>query len=246
MRVTQPTVSRIEGGRHAITLRNVVKMLEVYGVDEQRADALLTLAEQAGQRGWWESYGDVINDWFEIYASLEADATEIWSYEAEFVPGLFQTADYVRALRLAAHPDSTPEQVDRSVQLRVERQQQLSDRQRVRVIINEGVARRIVGGSDVTRAQLQRLVAEIDAGRDLRMIPFSAGAHAAMTGAFIMLRFGDGDEMDLVYTESERGGVYFERPVDLIRYGDVFDRACAVALSSPDTATSLTTLASEL
>jgi transcriptional regulator with XRE-family HTH domain len=246
MHMTQANVTRIEGGRHAILLRNVARMLEIYGVEDARADALMAMAGQASQRGWWESYGDVINDWFEIYASLEADATEIWSYEAEFVPGLFQTPDYVRAVHLAARPDSTHEQADRFVELRLERQQHIGSQQ-ITAVINEAVARRVVGGPQVMRAQLDRLVNEIEGGRvDLRIVPFEAGAHAAMAGSFIMLRFEDTDEMDLVYTENERGAVYLERPVDLLRYTIVFDRVRDAALPATETARYLGKLAAKL
>ena len=246
MHITQPTVSRVEGGRHAITLRTAAKMLEIYGVEESRADALMEIAEQSNQRGWWESYGDVINDWFEIYASLEADATEIWSYEAEFVPGLFQTPDYVRAVRLAERPDSAAEQIERLVQLRLERQQHVRAQQII-AVVNEAVVRRLVGGRDVMAAQLRRLIDDIEQGRvDLRLLPFEAGAHASMTGSFTMLRFEDTDEMDLVCVENQRGATYLERPTDLIRYGDVFTGVRDAALPAAETAQRLGRLAAEL
>ena len=247
MHVTQPTVSRIEGGRHAITLRNVAKMLEIYGVDGPRADSFMGIAEQANQRGWWESYGDVISDWFEIYASIEADATELWTYEAELVPGLLQTAEYIRAIRLAAHPNLTRAQLDRSVQLRLQRQEQMRGDRRIAAVIGEAVVRRVVGGRDVMRSQLRRLVDEAAGDRvDLRILPFEAGAHAAMTGAFMMLRFEDTEEMDLVYTETERGAVYLERPADLIRYGDIFTRIQSAALPPEETARCISRLVKEL
>lgn len=240
MRVTQPTVSRIEGGRNAILARHVAKMLELYGIDGPEADALMRIAEQANERGWWESYSDVIHDWFEIYTSLEADATEVWTYEAEFVPGLFQTPDYVRAVRLAAHPDSTEAQIDRSIALRAERQRHLTGT--VVAVINEAVVRRLIAPGLFT--QVSRLMTEAADDR-LRIIPFTVGLHPAMHGAFSMLRFEDSGEMDLVYTETERGGMYLERPADLVRYGDVFARLKDQSLSPDDTADLLTTLMKE-
>jgi len=243
MHASQPTVSRIEGGRGTIMARHVYRMLEIFGVEEAQADTLMRIAEQANERGWWESYTDTIPDWFEIYASLESDSAEQWMYEAEFVPGLFQTEDYIRALRLASHPDSTPDQVARSAQLRLERQQQIRDQQ-ISAVINEAVVRRQVGNATVMRDQLARLVAEIDRGVDLRVLPFASGAHAAMTGSFIMLRFPDRDEMDLVYVENERGGMYLEREADLLRHGDVFTRVRDQALSVKETRSMLASLVS--
>jgi hypothetical protein len=92
-----------------------------------------------------------------------------------------------------------------------------------------------------------RLVNEVDGGRvDLRLLPFQAGAHAAMTGAFIMLRFEDTKEMDLIYTETEHGATYLERPADLIRYADVFARVRDAALPPAETAQRLRRLSKQL
>ncbi|MET0136558.1 MAG: helix-turn-helix transcriptional regulator, partial [Kibdelosporangium sp.] len=238
VRITQPTVSRIEGGRHAIMPRHVYRMLEIYGADELTSARVMRLAEDDSEHGWWESYGDVIQDWFEIYASLESDTSEIWTYETEFVPGQFQTEDYARAIVLAANPASSPDQVDRLVQLRKERQAQRGD-QKMIAVVNEAVVLRQVGGAEVMRAQLRRLLEESRNRRiELRLLPFSVGAHAAMSGPFAMLRFPDtgGADMDLVYVEHERGSVYLERPADLIRYTDVFTRSRNAALPVRKTA----------
>lgn len=241
--VSPSALSRIEGGRNAIMPRHVSALIRVYGVEEARAASLLRIAEAAQQPGWWESYSDVISDWFEIYASLEADARAIWIYEAEFVPGLMQTDDYVRAVRRSAHPEATPEQIERSVALRAERQRNV--RADITAVVNEAVVRRMVGGPEVMRAQVRRLREEADAGR-LRVVPFSAGAHPGMHGAFWMLRFDDdANGMDLVYVETERGGMYLERPSDLKRYTEVFTRLVSQSLSAEETSDLLVTLVEE-
>jgi transcriptional regulator with XRE-family HTH domain len=247
LRVKQPTLTRIEGGRNAILPRHVYRLLEIYGVQGDQADRLMRIAEQANQRGWWESFSDIIPDWLEILASLEPDADVIWTYQAEFVPGLFQTEDYARAIRRAWQLGGTDDQMDQFVRLRAERQQRLGH-QKITAVVNEAVLRRTVGGRGVMRAQLERLVNEIDHDRvDLRLLPFEAGAHPGMKGAFIMLRFPDSEEeMDLVYVENERGGMYLERPADLIRYGDVFGSLQTLSLSAEKTRSQLTRLVKEL
>jgi len=241
-RISQPTLSRIEGGRGALMPRNVASLLAAYGVEGPQAEQLMSLAASAEERGWWDAYSDVIAQSFEMYASLEADAAEIQTYEAEFVPGLMQTADVVRALRLASHPKSTPEELDRSVALRMERQRQL--RAQVSAVVNEAVVCRPIGSEPVWKEQLDRLRAEAAAGR-LRILPFAAGAHPGMGGAFSMLRFDDTEEMDLVYAGTERGSMYFEKPADLLRYAEVFHRLHELALSPEESAERLATLAQQ-
>lgn len=215
-------------------------------MERARADWLLSIADQSNQRGWWESCSETIPDWFEIYVSLEADAEEIWTCEAEFVPGLLQTGGYARAVRLAAHPGVDEADLARSAALRAARQRQLVHRN-VSAVVNEAVLHRVVGGREVMAGQLARLAELIERGSiDCRALPFSAGAHPAMTGAFAMLRFADTDEMDLVYTENERGGMYLERPGDLTRYADVFSRAQQAALSPAEGAALMRKIAQEL
>jgi transcriptional regulator with XRE-family HTH domain len=243
LHISQPALSRIEGGRNAILTRHVYHLCEVYGIEGREADSLIRHAEESNQTGWWESYGDVLHNWFEIYAMLEADASEIWTYESEFIPGLTQTADYARAVTRAARPDWPDEVVNRTVDLRLSRQNQLNE-QGISAVVNEAVVRRTVGGRGVMRSQLEHLVELITSRTiDLRVLAFDVGAHPAMNGAFAMLRFPDTDEdMDLVYTENERGATYLERPEDLVRYSDVFERVRDLALPTAESADLLTTI----
>ena len=55
----------------------------------------------------------------------EAEASEIWEYANEFVPGLLQTADYCRAITVANRPDITKDDLARMVDLRKARQELL-------------------------------------------------------------------------------------------------------------------------
>jgi hypothetical protein len=46
-------ISRYELGQTNFPLDEVEKLLDFYGVVEPRRSQLLTLAAEAGQRGWW-------------------------------------------------------------------------------------------------------------------------------------------------------------------------------------------------
>ena len=62
------------------------------------ADALVQLARDARLKGWWHTYGEVLPPWFEAFVGLEAEAVRQRDFQALVIPGLFQTADYVRAV----------------------------------------------------------------------------------------------------------------------------------------------------
>src|SRR5690348_14776093 len=59
-------------------------LLDLYGVvDERRREALLTLARESRQRGWWADYQDVFRS---SLPDFEAGASMIRTYEALLIP----------------------------------------------------------------------------------------------------------------------------------------------------------------
>ncbi|MGA2824749.1 MAG: Scr1 family TA system antitoxin-like transcriptional regulator [Streptosporangiaceae bacterium] len=80
------------------------------------------LAKETKAKGWWHAYGDVIPENFDVYLGLEEAAQQLAWYEPELVPGLLQTASYARAVITADNPEVEPGEIDRRVQLRIERQ----------------------------------------------------------------------------------------------------------------------------
>jgi hypothetical protein len=189
-----------------------------------------------GECGKWDTQGPI----FHIH---QAQPTP--SGTGEFVPGLFQTPGYIRAVYLAAHPEASEAAAHRAVDLRQARQQRLQDRN-ITALIKEAAVRRVVGSKDAMRTQLEYLTNVIQREQaTIQIVPFSAGAHAAMNGSFYLLKFPDGDDIDLVHVENERGGMYFERPDDLVRYTDVFTRTQQVALSPSDSAALLGSIIAE-
>jgi len=79
----------------------------------------------------------------------------------------------------------------------------------------------------------------------VQVLPFSAGAHPAMTAPFTLLGF-DAAEMATVYLENGRGAVYLDGRADLDRYGWMFQRLTAQAVSPEESVTWLSTLADNL
>jgi hypothetical protein len=95
-------------------------------------------------------------------------------------------------------------------------------------------------------AQLARLQQE--AARPnvtVQVIPFDAGSHPGMDGAFIVLEFADPADQSIVYTESNAGGLFLEEEVDLRRYKPMFEHLRAAALRPDETVTLLAEIAAE-
>jgi transcriptional regulator with XRE-family HTH domain len=229
---SQSKVSRIETGQVSATPRDVRDMLELYRVDDARREAMVRVAREARQRGWWQKFVDV-PDGVPAYVGLETAATSIDIYMSLIVPALLQTADYAKAVIGAVRPDLPPAEIDRRVELRL-RRQALLDQERppaLRVLLDDTVVWRPVGGLEVMAAQRQRLLE--DARRPsvtLQILPLEAGAHAGMDGPFTIFGF-PAPERDVIALDSAADALYLESPEGLRRYRRVFERLLPAALT---------------
>jgi transcriptional regulator with XRE-family HTH domain len=240
-------VSRIETGRRRIRPIDLRALLDVYNIHGDAREDLINLARQARQRGWWHSYGDAIPEWFQIFVGLEAEASELRSYETELVPGLLQTPEYYRSYLRADPTASSPEEMDRKIDLRQARQTRLADSGlRLWVVMNEAVIRRPLGGPATMRAQLRHLVEVSERPNvTLQILPFNAGPHPAMDGGFVVLGFPEAPDPDVVYLENPVGSLYLEEPTAVDRYNLVFNHLRAKALDPDQTRSLLTQVAKE-
>ncbi len=193
----------------------------------------MQVAREARKRGWWQSYGDVLPEWFEVYVGLEAEAAEIKTYQPQLVPGLLQTGDYARAIIRAEHPDAPDEEVERRVELRL-RRQRAENAPKLWVVLDEAGLRRSVGGTAVMRAQLDRLIkAAASPGITVQVLPFSAGEHGSMGSAFSILTFPEPTDPGVVYVETRAGSLYLEGQ-EVREYTGVFNHLVATAANQRD------------
>jgi transcriptional regulator with XRE-family HTH domain len=229
---SQSKVSRIETGQVSATPRDVRDMLELYRVDDAQREAMVQIAREARQRGWWQKFLDV-PDGVPAYVGLETAATSIDIYMSLIVPALLQTADYARAIIGSVRPDLPGKEIDRRVELRMSRQALLDQDNppALRVLLDDTVLRRPVGGPAVMRAQLRRLLE--DTGRPtvtVRVLPIGLGAHAGMDGPFTIFGFPAPAEPDVVALDSAADALYLESAEDLGRYRRVFELLLPAAL----------------
>ena len=226
-------IHRLENGQVGFKERDLRDLLDLYQEhDPQEVADTLAMAREANHPGWWQHYGDVLPAWFRAYVDLETAASLIRTYEGQFIPGLLQTDDYIRAVVRGAHLEDQGEEVGRRVRLRMARQTVLIREQppRLWAVIDEAALRRPVGGREVMRGQLERLIdATKLANVTLQVLPFGAGAHPAMAASFSILRFGDQELPDVVYLEHLTGASYLEKRDEVERYLDIMEILCVEA-----------------
>jgi transcriptional regulator with XRE-family HTH domain len=236
IRGSESKISRIELGRNAVREVDIADLLNLYGItDPAEREQLLTLASQANQQGWWHRYQDVLPGWFQSYIGLEESAESIRSFDTQFVPGLLQTEDYALAvIQLGAYP---PEETDRLLYLRKERQRRFaSGGLRLLAIIDEVALRRPVGSAGLMRAQLQHLLdISVRPGLTIQVTPFLTGASYAAPCSFSILSFATDDLPDVVYIEQLTSAMYLDKRADVDRYAAAMDQIRASSYTPDQT-----------
>ncbi len=249
IRASGSKMSRLELGRVGFKERDVADLLTLYGVtDERERESLLELARDANTPGWWHRYGDVLPGWFETYVGLEEAAALIRTYEVQFIPGLLQTEEYARAVISLGNSAAPPEEIEQRVSLRITRQKLLTrgDGPRLWAVVDEAALRRPIGGREVMRGQIERLI-EVSKlpGVILQVLPFRVGGHTAEAGAFTILRFPESDLPDVVYVEQLTSALYLDRRDDVDAYMEAMERLCVVSAPPDNTAEILSRILQE-
>jgi len=229
---------RIEEARVRVSAGDVRELAKLYDLGDRDTEALVELARRARRRsGWWKGMEPALREGFAAHLELEATAAGIRSYEAQLVPGLWQTEDYARAVLSADCAPASPEEIEQRVQLRM-RRQQLWDRgdpppPAMWAILDEAVLRRPVGGRDVMRRQLERLrETAARPNMTLQVLPFSAGAHTSTHGPFTLFDPQQPDWPVTASTSRPLGTLVEDDPAVIARYTLIFDHLRADALST--------------
>ncbi len=212
--MSETTLWRIESGKTTVKQGDILSLARLYECTSAVTDALVAMGEGTRAPGWWEEYNDAIPKSLGVYGGLEASASLISTYHPELVHGLVQTEEYARAA-IAADERLTHRVIEQRVAFRLERQRLVlggEDPTSLDVILGAGALSLIVGSADVMEAQIAHL-REIDAKEhvSIRVLPWTAGAHASMKGAFALLDFDDPDDPSTIYIETPVGARYSEQ-----------------------------------
>ncbi|WP_327235303.1 helix-turn-helix transcriptional regulator [Streptomyces sp. NBC_01317] len=184
---------------------------------------------------------DVRNDkypkQFKDFALLEQRAVVLSMYETLVVSGLFQTADYARALISGGYPPLPEARVSELVEARMARKA-LFDREPtalIELVLDEGVLLRSFGSQAVMREQLVHLT-ELAQCRNVtfQVMPLDRGQrgeHAGERGSMTLLETSDHDH--LVYLEVHEESVLISDPAKVSMRAQRYAKIRAQALG-PD------------
>jgi transcriptional regulator with XRE-family HTH domain len=172
--------------------------------------------------------------WVRALIDMEERATVLRSVQPLVVPGLLQTEEYAREIIRSARPGDSDAEVDQLVAGRMARQsiweRETPPPPMVPVILGEAVIRQRVGDAGLMRDQLSRLVEAASHPRiSVQVMPFSAAAHPAMLGPFVVASFENGP--DAAYLDNALDGQITERRKQVARLSLLYETLAREALS---------------
>ncbi|ACY99614.1 helix-turn-helix domain-containing protein [Thermomonospora curvata] len=177
---------------------------------------------------WYASIGHDPS-WFSQYLDKERKAGVIKTYEANVIPGLFQTEDYARALLSTGDVPNTEEVLQRRIG-----RQEILEREVppfVSAILNQNALEWPVGSPEIMRRQLARVLELSERKRIVvRVVPrtWDVGAFPGLDGSFLLMA-GD-DFGEVAYSESPGCGRLVSAPSDVQSYVIRWNQISAKAL----------------
>jgi hypothetical protein len=227
--------SAVENERKILSPEALARVLDLFEFDDEEKAELLALRTAAKERSWVSNYSALFDADVQRLFGLEQGARSMRDYESLLIPGLLQTADYIRAIMMPAV--TLPQvEVDQRVDARLRRQQRLADPDdpfKLTAVISEAALRQQIGGRKVLRQQLVHLAELIESHPrklDVRVIPFTATACGLFGAATVhLIEFGNPRLPTLAWQETVTAWGVIDDPVQVrnitTTYEDAYGRA---------------------
>lgn len=236
----QTKLVKMESGWVPMRDPDIRALCEFYGLaDKTLLQELLDLArldrERRKAKGWWKDFPSpgALSE----YISMEDVATSIRTWQPTFIPGLFQTPEYIRSLVVGGGHWEDPEEIEPIVSVRQKRQQRLfGDRPlHLYAVVWEATLRQLVGGAEVMRPQLAHLL-EMSKLPNVRLqvLPFRSGTHPCAAGPFSIISFAETEAVDVIYADTLASSIWIENQSESARYRGFFEATTRLSLSPHD------------
>ncbi|WP_433243300.1 helix-turn-helix domain-containing protein [Streptosporangium sp. CA-135522] len=201
---TQTQVSRLEAATRTPSKSDAERLDRLFGSDGSAFFAGMhrRIVARPGSPAWFAN-------WVE---EIEPNALVLRSWDPLLIPGLLQTESYARHL-FSHGPRATPDEVEERVQARMRRRRILDKEHSplLLVLIDEGVLRRKVSGSQVMGEQLAYLL-EVAQRPEISIQVVDPECMAGLAGPFMIAELPNG-QPDTVHADSPVEGQVTADPI---------------------------------
>lgn len=249
---TQTKVVKMESGWVPMRDPDILALCALYGANEPRVTAhLIELAKTDRDRrkvkGWWNDTPTLATQ--VDYIAMEDAAVRVRQWQMAIIPGLFQTAEYTRAMGVADLSWDDIGRIEDVVAARAKRQVRLHDEEplRIHAVIWEAAFRQMMGGPQVMARQLEHLcqLAELP-NVHIQVLPFRAGSHPCIGGPFNVLSFGEDEAVDVVHMDTPRSTIWVEDAEESEVFVNLFNQASRMSLAPYDSVEFIDSIAKEM
>ncbi|HEY9332591.1 MAG TPA: helix-turn-helix transcriptional regulator [Streptomyces sp.] len=249
---TQTKVVKMESGWVPMRDPDILALCALYGADDPRITAhLVELAKTDRDRrkvkGWWNDTPTLATQ--VDYIAMEDAAVRVRQWQMAIIPGLFQTAEYTRAMGVADMSWDDIDRIEDVVAARAKRQIRLHGDTplRIHAVIWEAAFRQMMGGPQVMARQLQHLcqLAELP-NVHIQVLPFRAGSHPCIGGPFNVLSFGEDEAVDVVHMDTPRSTIWVEDAEESEVFVNLFNQASRMSLAPYDSVEFIDSIAKEM
>ncbi|MFD7426829.1 helix-turn-helix domain-containing protein [Streptomyces sp. NPDC059818] len=236
---TATKVVKIESGWVPVRDPDIRALCQLYEVsDSDLLAGLLGLAKTDRERrkvkGWWD---DGLVPGGVSYIAMEDAALRNRQWQVALIPGLFQTAEYIRAMCVADSFWEDIDQIEAVVATRARRQKRLHGDSPLlmHAVIWEAALRQMTGGPAVMARQLNHLCELGDLPNvHIQVLPFRAGGHSGVGGPFNILSFGEDGAVDVVHMDASRSEIWIEDAERSMAFVEMFNGLARASLSPHD------------
>jgi len=208
---TNGWLSNVETGQLRPRVEQVTALEQALGVPP---GAVMNIYEQLD--------GEVMPGWFREWVDEETQAEVLRTFELALIPGLLQIEEYARALL----PGD-----ESAVARRMERQQILARDMppMLHVVLDEAVLHQARGGKEVTRAQLEHLIASVGPRLTLQVV--RSHVNPRSTGAFTIATV---DGADVGYVDTAIRAIVTSSREDIAELTAAWEAIRSFALSQQE------------
>lgn len=228
-------IASIEQGRRPLLLADAEHMDKVFDTGGLLAVAVSEMPTHEN-----------IPLWSVTLMENEQRARSLHWYENHVVPGLLQTEEYARSIFRCEFPILDLEEMERRLQVRMERQVilQRTPPPVMSYLIDESVLMRPFGGKACLRRQIRHLLTLTDLPfLALTVVPLDREVSAGVSGPMVLIETPELER--LAYSEGQRGSVVVDDPEDVSKLYEKYGMLRSQALTPEATRRLLERLSGE-
>lgn len=233
--ISHASINRTEVGSRKASPDEVIAFCALYGITGRQRERMIDRARGKTTSSPWVRRDQKLGESLARFIELESEASSITEVALNVVPGLVQTPEYARCIIDQINPGQ--DENEHLVRTRLSRQSLLSQRDAptVRLLLDEAVLHRQIGGTVVMRDLLDHLLrVGTRPNLTIQVLPLCSGAHPAIDGSFKLMTFPERETY--VYIECQGGSVYLTAGDRIEDYQAVIGRVDEHILSPQDSA----------